>query len=86
MLDAGVSCTDQGVSLEEHRQALSQALAVIKVVSQPTATRESIIAAASAGAPTSGTFEKDGYLWVGLLGLKFHQSGQLVEAVPSWSP
>ena len=86
MLDAGISYTYQGVSLEEHQQALSQALAVIKVVSQPTATRESIVAAASAGVLRPGTFEKDGYLWVGLLGLKFNQSGQLVEAVPSWSP
>jgi hypothetical protein len=31
-------------------------------------------------------FEKDGFVWVGSLGLKFDESGRVVEAVPAWQP
>jgi hypothetical protein len=85
-LDAGVSSSYQGVSLEEHRQALSQALAIINVAALANATRGQVIAAARNGGPPSEPFEKDGYLWVGRLGLRFDRSGKLIEAVPSWSP
>lgn len=84
LLDAGVSYTYQGASLEENQQALSQALAVIKVLGTNNASREKIVQAAQAAWPSTEPFEKDGYLWVGRLGLRFNQAGHLVEAVSGY--
>ena len=84
LLDAGVSYTYQGASLEENQQALSQALAIIKVLGTNNASREQIVQAAQAAWPSTEPFEKDGYLWVGRLGLRFDQAGQLVEAVSGY--
>jgi hypothetical protein len=80
VLDAGVSYTYQGVSLEETQQALSQALAIIKVNNANNATREQIVRAAQNAWPSSEPFEKDGFLWVGRLGLRFSDTGRLLEA------
>lgn len=84
LLDAGVSYTYQGESLEENQQALSQALAIIKVLGANNASREQIVQAAQAAWPSTEPFEKDGYLWVGRLGLRFNQAGHLVEAVSGY--
>ena len=80
-LDAGVTHTYPGASLEEAQQALAQALAVIKANAGPNPTREQVISAAQAAWPAVEPFEKDGYLWVGRLGLRFNETGRLVEAV-----
>jgi hypothetical protein len=84
LLDAGVSYTYQGASLEENQQALSQALGIIKVLATNNASREQIVLAAQAAWPSTEPFEKDGYLWVGRLGLRFNQAGHLVEAVSGY--
>ncbi|NJA06984.1 hypothetical protein [Methylomonas sp. UP202] len=81
LVDAGVSYTYQGVSLEENQEALSQALAIIKVLGTSTGSREQIVQAAQKAWRSSDPFEEDGYLWVGRLGLRFNESGHLVEAV-----
>lgn len=85
-LDSGVSHAYQQDSLRLNQEALSQALALIEVTSHPESTRKDMItAAARRAAVASEPFEKDGYVWVGSLGLRFTDSGHLVEAVPSWS-
>lgn len=84
MLDAGVSYTYQGVALDDNQQALKQVLAVIKASNSANATREMIIAAAQAAVP-SDPFEKDGFVWVGKVGLRFDEGGRLMEAVPAWN-
>ena len=85
LLDAGVSSTYRGVSFEDHRTALAQVLAIIPVAARPGATRDEIIKAAQRNGKI-GLFEKDGYVWVGRIGLKFDGAGHLVEVVPAWSP
>jgi hypothetical protein len=87
VLDAAVSYSYRQDSLRLNQEALSQALEVIKVASRSDATREEVIAAAARTAAAPGEpFEKEGYVWVGSLGLRFADDGRLVEAVPSWSP
>ena len=81
VLDLGVTLTYQGASLEENQQALSQALAIIKTSAKPNASRAQVVEAAQKAWPSSEAFEKEGYLWVGRLGLRFNESGRLVEAV-----
>jgi hypothetical protein len=85
-VDASLSYTYQAVSLEDNQQALAQALAVIKVAVRPDASKEQVIGAASMTAtPSPQIFEKDGYIWVGQIGLDFDAAGRLVEVVPAWS-
>jgi len=85
LLDTGVSATYREVSLENHRAALGQILAIIPIAVRPGATRAEILRAAQKdGNPE--VFEKDGYVWVGRVGLKFDGAGHLVEVVPAWSP
>lgn len=80
-LDAGISRTYQRASMEETQQALAQALAVIKANAGASPSRAQVILAAQAAWPSVEPFEKDGYLWVGRLGLRFNEAGRLVEAV-----
>ena len=85
-LDAGITYTYQQDSLQKSQEALKQALAVIKASGQG-ATKDAVLAAAISNAEDAiEPFEKEGYIWVGSIGLRFSEGGQLQEAVPSWSP
>ncbi|WP_152560450.1 hypothetical protein [Arenimonas donghaensis] len=86
MLDAGVTHTYMGVSLEDNQVALAQVIAVANEASRVEATRESIVAAASQVETDIDPFEKDGYLWVGRIGLRFSDNGRLQDVVRAWSP
>ncbi len=79
LLDAGVSYTYQGASLEESQQALAQTLAIIEVMNSGDASRDRVVAAANKAWSAGEPFEKDGYFWVGRLGLRFNGNGELVE-------
>ena len=81
LVDAGVSYTYQGVSLEENQQALAQSLEIIKALASSDVSREKIVAAAQKTWGATEPFEKEGYLWVGRLGLRFNETNQLVEVV-----
>jgi hypothetical protein len=84
LLDVGFSYTYQGVSLEENQQAISQALAIIKVLGANKASREQVVEAAQKAWSSTEPFDKDGYLWVGRLGLRFNEKGNLIEAVSGY--
>lgn len=84
LVDAGISYTYQGSSLAENQQALSQSLAIIKALGAGHASRAQVTQAAHAAWPAVDPFEKDGFLWVGRLGLRFNEAGQLVEAVAGY--
>ncbi|PPE73906.1 hypothetical protein C3942_10930 [Solimonas fluminis] len=86
LLDAGISYAYRGDSLQQTTEALRQSLAIIRAAVPPEATRESVLAAAAAAAPGAHPFEKEGYVWVGSLGLRFAENGRLAQAVPAWSP
>ena len=81
LLDAGVSYTYQGVSLEENQQALAQSLEIIKALASSDVSREMIVAAAQKAWGSTDPFEKNGYLWVGRLGLRFNEANELIGVV-----
>jgi len=83
MLDTGITLTYQDVSLHDTREALDQALAILPLVARPDASRAQVLSAAASAAQYPDSFEKDGYIWVGRLGLKFNEGGQFVKAVAS---
>jgi hypothetical protein len=81
VLDAGVSQTYLRASHDTSAELLTQSLAVLQVVAKPQASRSEILKAAAVPGDTVGPFEKDGYVWVGQLGLQFNEQGRLVKAV-----
>jgi hypothetical protein len=85
-VDAGITYSYSQVTLENNKEALAQSLAVIEAAAQPDATKQSIVRAARTAGGDSEPFEKDGYVWVGSIGLKFDSAGHLIGASRSWSP
>lgn len=81
VLDAGVSQTYLRASHDTTAELLTQSLAVLQVVAKPQASRSEIVKAAAVPGDTVGPFEKDGYVWVGQLGLQFDEHGRFVKAV-----
>lgn len=86
VLDAGVSYTYLKVSYEDNREALAQLIAVTPILARGNAGRDELIAAAQREASDPSTFEKEGFLWVGRIGLKFGPNGELREVSRAWSP
>ena len=72
-----------GLELGRQREALTQVFALIPVVAQK-ANRARIIATAADKTSNNQAYEKDGYVWVGSLGLKFAGTGELVEVVTAF--
>lgn len=85
-LDFAHLYSDQQSTLRMTEEALNQSLAIINVTANPNISREEIIAEATRAAlDTREPFDKEGYTWVGSLGLKFSESGRLLEARRAWS-
>ena len=85
LLDAGVTQTYMAASLDDHAGALQQALALLPVVARPGVGRAEILAAARSPGGISEPFDKDGFTWIGHIGLQFDADGRLVAAAPAWS-
>jgi hypothetical protein len=84
-LDAGVSRSYLSAALDDNRIALAQVIAVAEETMRVIATRDSIIAAASHDRADE-PFEKDGFVWIGRIGLKFDSDGRLIDIERAWSP
>ncbi|HEX6592904.1 MAG TPA: hypothetical protein VF050_12985 [Moraxellaceae bacterium] len=78
-VDCGISLTYLDDSATHSGMALQQTRAILPLVAKG-AERQAIVQAVQATqtAPVA-PFEKDGYLWVGELGLKFDQDGHFLE-------
>ena len=83
-IDAGVAATYQEVTLRENREALDQTLALIPVIQGIGYTKEDVIEAVKHPYMNSKPFEKEGYIWVGRIGLAFSDSGRLLNVKKSW--
>ena len=80
MVDAGISYTYLQSSYENARGTALQALALLPEVSSESTSRQAAIDAVQRIQPESMPFEKDGFVWVGHIGLRFDTAGRLVEA------
>ncbi len=85
-IDASVTYTYLQNSFENARGTALQALALLPEVARSSATRESAIEAARRVQPDSEPFEKEGFVWVGDIGLRFDSAGTLVEARAAVEP
>lgn len=78
-VDCGISLTYLDDSTTHTSMALQQTQAILPLVAKG-ADRQTIVQAVQATqANPAAPFEKDGYLWVGELGLKFDQDGHFLE-------
>ena len=80
VLDAGISQTYLRASFDTADEMLKQTLAILPVVAKPDSLRSEVIAAAQKAAAPIEPYEKDGYTWVGQLGLKFNEQGRFLHA------
>ena len=86
VLDGAVSYTYLQVSYEDARGTARQALAVLSEVARGNATRQSVIDAAVRAQPDADPFEKEGFVWVGDIGLRFDADGKFIDASPAVEP
>ena len=84
-LDAGITRTYADASQKSTSELLTQTIAILPVVAKEGASRSEVIAAARVQNDSSSPFEKEGYVWVGHLGLKFSAQGRFEKAVAGFS-
>ena len=80
-IDRSVSLSYLEASYATESELLKQMAAVLNVIVSPDATRDNVVRAAQLGASTNAPFEKEGYVWVGQLGLRFDAHAKLQKAV-----
>ena len=83
-IDRTATSYGRDANLEDHQQALAQLRAVAPVAARPDATREDVIAAARKSGLDAEPFEKEGFVWVHRIGMRFDEAGRLVEVRPAW--
>ena len=81
-IDNGITRSYAEVSYSTTSELLKQTVAILNLDVSSNPKREHIIRAAQLGDPTNAPFEKEGYLWVGQLGLRFNEQGQLTKVQP----
>lgn len=80
-LDNGVTLTYLEDSMQHAARGFNQSVAIIPLVANGAGREEIIAAALKASDLDIEPFEKDGYIWVGELGIKFNAAGKLTEVV-----
>ncbi len=86
LVDAGISYTYLQTSYDDARGTALQALALLPEVARQSTNREAAIDAVQRVQPQAMPFEKDGFVWVGDIGLRFDSAGRLLEARPAVEP
>lgn len=81
VIDKSITKSYTSQAFDETNAALNQALMLLPLTAKKGSTRSELIAAVQATEPKGSSFEKDGFVWVGRLGLKFDAQDRLVQAV-----
>ena len=77
-VDAGITRSYASITEAETRQALAQTTALVRAMATGSYSRQALIEAARGPMPKSEPFEKDGFVWIGQIGLKFDAAGTLL--------
>jgi hypothetical protein len=85
-IDSAVSYSYLNDSYRAARSSAQQAFAVLPVAARPGSSQADVVAAAVRAGDVAEPFEKDGYTWVGDIGLKFGSDGPVVDAMPGVDP
>jgi hypothetical protein len=81
VVDCGISRTYRDVSVRDSAIALRQLLAIVPVTAASPQDKGAVLAAATKAADHPDSFEKEGYVWTGRIGLKFGPDNRVVEVV-----
>lgn len=82
-IDDGISYTYLNASYDTAAELSEQTRAIVQVLTQPSALKPEVLAAAARASKAAAPYEKLGYTWVGQLGLKFNEQGRLVHVITS---
>ncbi|MDD0841253.1 hypothetical protein [Pseudomonas sp. Gutcm_11s] len=77
-IDFGITHTYAMQACEEDSQALKQTMAILPLVASNSSSPAEVITAAMLW-PDEEPFEKEGFTWIGRLGLRFDAQGKLAE-------
>jgi hypothetical protein len=86
LVDAGVSHSYLQSSHATARATAVQALGLLPEVARPGISRQDLIEAAQRMRPGSEAYEKEGFVWIGDIGLRFDGTGRLIEARAAVEP
>ena len=81
LVDAGITQTYMRVTIDDSGKALRQTLALLPAVARPGISKAEVITVARLPGDSTEPFEKEGFVWVGQLGLRFDDEGKLIKAV-----
>jgi hypothetical protein len=70
--------------LQDNTEALQQVIQLFPIAMEPGITKEKIIAASRLPGDSTEIFDKEGFTWVGKIGLRFDERGRLTEIQKSW--
>lgn len=71
-------------SREDHEVALRQTLALIPLIQSNRYEMAEVMSATTSHRPGIEVFEKDGFVWIDRIGLKFSEDGTIDQVVPAW--
>ena len=83
VIDDGVTEHYRSEQLREYSEAFRQLKQLLPVV-EPSLPKSEVVTRAEA-LYESESFEKDGCVWVGLLGLQFNEDDRLIHVSPIWN-
>ena len=83
-IDFGVSYTYLQDSHVSNEEALNQVIKVLPGLARQKYTREEIINGARLSSDKSEPFSKDGFIWVGRIGIRFDKNDKVVEVKKGW--
>ena len=78
-LDCGITASYQQPELRAKEVALNQSLDIIRALTKSPPQKPIVVAAANRSATDTSAFEKDGFLWIDRIALKFGPDGRLVD-------
>ena len=85
-VDSASGAADRESQYRLEHEALAQALALLPIAARTDSTPAEVLAAATKAAYHKDSFQKDGFTWVGELGLRFGDGGRLSAVEPAWQP
>lgn len=83
-LDHGVTLTHTQVAVDDLKQALDQSLSLFPLLASEQMNKDAIIKYFEANFGFKNGFEKNGFFWIGKIGLRFDEREKLIEVQRAW--
>lgn len=84
MIDHGYHITDMQTTFDNCVTATDQVFSLVPILASGEYSREDIVKAAKGDDPEMFVFEKEGYLWIGRIGIRFSAEGRVEDIRRNW--